>query len=240
MMMRKVPETTRRRLAGLTGLLAKDFPGQIKSVLLFGSAAGGDYLPDRSDLNLLIVAADLPAAQVLQLKDFLVKKASFLGSHPLLLSQDELAESCDIFPLEFLAIRKQYQVLAGADVLAGLKFDSQDLRRQCEREVKGKLINLRQAFLDKRLDLSRLLSHSFKSFIPVFGGLLELRGLSVPANKSELVAETAKTYGLDLAVWDKLHQLSLRAVRLSRSEAQALFTVYLDDVAKLARTVDRL
>lgn len=240
MTMLKILEALRQRLAGLAGSLEKDFTGLIKSVLLFGSAAGGDYLPDRSDLNLLIVAADLPAASLLKLKDFLSKNASFLKTPPLVMSQEDLANSCDIFPLEFLAMKKQYQALAGADVLAGLRFDPQDLRRQCEREVKGKLINLRQAFLDKRLDLAHLLSHSFKSFIPVFGGLLELRGLPVPADKTELVAETAKAYGLDPIVWEKLRQLSARSLRLGRAESQELFRAYLDDVTKLARTVDQL
>lgn len=233
-------EQVRSRLTGFVKLLSDKYSGRIKSAIVFGSAAGGDYLPDKSDINLLLVTDVLPASLVLELRVFIHKSAPFLKSSPLLLSRDEITDSLDIFPLEFLAMKSQYQVLSGEDVLAKLPINQAALRLQCEREVKGKLINLRQACLDKNLDLKRLLRQSFRSFLPVFQGLLELKGSRRPVGKAALLEAVALAYGLDMALWQKLLGISLGHLKPGRVELQDLLEEYLNEVSKLAKTIDRL
>ncbi|HEY2431960.1 MAG TPA: hypothetical protein VGI12_04730 [Vicinamibacterales bacterium] len=75
---------------------------------------------------------------------------------PLMLSQDELPRTLDIFPLEYAAIAADHLVLRGADPFAGLVVPAADLRRATEAQAKSHLIHLREAYLESHGETTRV------------------------------------------------------------------------------------
>lgn len=59
----------------------------------------------------------------------------------------EIQTSEDVYPLEFLHIASRNEVLAGQSPLPGYTPNREKLRLECERELRGFLIRLRQAFI---------------------------------------------------------------------------------------------
>ena len=69
---------------------------------------------------------------------------------PLLLTRDEFAGSLDAFPIEYGEILDTHRVLFGADPFAGLTIRDEDLRRECEMQVKSHLVHLRENYIECR------------------------------------------------------------------------------------------
>ena len=67
---------------------------------------------------------------------------------------------------------KQYhQVVFGEDVLSSIEIQPEHLRLQCERELRGKLIHLRQEYLNtggKSRRIKNLLRFSLPAFVSIF------------------------------------------------------------------------
>jgi hypothetical protein len=181
------------RLAGVYG-------DDLVSAVLYGSAARGDYREGVSDLNLLVI---LRLADVGALRRGAPLAREWAGEGnppPLLLGEAEWRGSADVFPIEYRDIRDAHVVLRGADPFAGLEIRWSDLRHQCEHELKGKQIQLREQFLlvsEEPERLGALLVHSFPSFLTLFRTLLRLAGDEVPRDSEAVVRGVAGRVGFD-------------------------------------------
>src|SRR5215813_15143836 len=80
------------------------FGEQLEGVLLYGSAIRGEFLPGRSNLNILLLVSSYNSAV---LKQYSVVHRQWSKEQiviPLFLTEEELRISAAIFPLEFLEI----------------------------------------------------------------------------------------------------------------------------------------
>jgi hypothetical protein len=117
------------------------------SVLLYGSAARGGWLPTRSDVNLLLVVDDASPTGLRRLA-LAVSEWHHAGhTAPLIIGRAEWARAVDVFPIEMTDMQLAYRLLHGADPLAGVRVAPADLRRALESELRGKLVRLRQAYV---------------------------------------------------------------------------------------------
>src|SRR5580658_2256897 len=92
----------RMRAAAGTNLLA---------VILYGSAAAGDYVAEHSDVNLLCVLRETSYAAIEALAPAVAWWEKQKHRPPLLLSAEEMRRSADVFSIEFLDMRRHYRVL---------------------------------------------------------------------------------------------------------------------------------
>jgi len=117
------------------------------------------------------------------------------------------------------------------------------LRMQCEREVKGKLLLLREAFLESRgkgKDLQQLIAQSLGAFIAIFNGLLHLKGEELPRHKRDVIKNVCQAFDMDNDLFAKLLDIKEKRVKLSGPEITNLFKAYLKQVQKLWKVVDTL
>ena len=127
-------------LAGIAG-------AGLHSLYVVGSAVTPDWVEGRSDVNTLLVLRQMDLA-VLEAIGPLGKRHHRTGiAPPLVMDREYLAGSLDVFPMEFLELRLIHETVAGEDLLARLEIGRADLRHQCEREVRSRLVGLRQAYL---------------------------------------------------------------------------------------------
>jgi predicted nucleotidyltransferase len=122
------------------------------SAVLYGSAARAEHVPGISDINLLIVAERLDSATLLALEPPFSQWVSRGVPPPLLMTRAEWLRADDVFPVEITDMKSSYQVLRGVDPVSELTVRPTDLRRALEREFRGKLNRLRQAFVPSERD----------------------------------------------------------------------------------------
>src|SRR5438093_13171009 len=106
-----VCETLRSYLTDVTAL----FGPSLGAIILYGSAARGEYLPGRSNINLLLLLAkhDVGALQRYGKEHRRWSKERIVV--PLFLTEEELRSSTSLFPLEYFELEEQRVLLAGRD-----------------------------------------------------------------------------------------------------------------------------
>jgi hypothetical protein len=213
------------------------------SLSVLGSAAIGDYSPATSDVNLLAVLRTLGSADLESVRAIQRRLARHRLATPLLLTPDFIRDSADVFPIEFLEMRERHRVLYGPDPFADLEIKLDNLRYECEHEIKGRLLRLRQSFLEMgggARPLRALLLAAHQANLPAFRAALRLKRVSPPLKKEELPAELARHFGLETQVFTQLQKLRASKLSFSRVGLRRLWEDYLREVDKLAQAVDRL
>jgi hypothetical protein len=124
---------------------------------------------------------------------------------PLIFSERGWRSSTDVFPIEIEDMREAHRVLRGANPFEGLTTTREDLRRELEREARGKLLRLRTEFVAtaaKGKALEDLLLDSAGTLFVLFRAALRLAGHIPPQTPKTLVHETAAVANLDAAAFD--------------------------------------
>ena len=213
----------------------------IVSVILYGSALTADYVPGKSDLNLLIVLSEEGIHRLHLAHDLVGRWRKKRVGTPLFLTKTYLDSSLDTFPIEFLNIKRNYLVIQGEDVLAGLSFKKEFVRMQCERELKGKLLLLRERYVEtggKGRILRDLIAASLPTFTFIFKGLLHLLGEEVPATRPEAISLVARRFKLDEGLFRDLQSVGAGTLKPSDRELHELFRRYLKEIRRLALDMD--
>ena len=159
---------------------------------------------------------------------------------PLLMTKEFIASSLDAYPIEFFNMRNKYEVIYGENVLEPLTFKPEDLRLQIERELKGKILWLREGYLESGGSSRRvreLIGKSVTAFVAIFNALLFLKTGEAPRDKRETIKRMAEACELDADVFESC--FAIREGDL-KSGAGDIFKKYLAETRKMADSVDKL
>ena len=216
----------------------------LRCIALYGSAARGEHVAKRSDLNVLVIVDAITMAH-LRKESAVARSWRESGNPPpLTLTLAEWRGSADIFPMEYADILAHHKVLAGALPVDGMRVDREHLRLQLEHEAMSKLLRLRHAVLgagsDER-ELSELLSASAGSMMVVIRSTLRLTGEEPPADSSALLDRVEAVTGLAPEHIDVFRRVlgHARGTSIPRGEVSAAVEGYLDAVAALVEYVNR-
>ena len=217
----------------------------LAAVILYGSAAAGDFIPQKSDYNLLVALNEITPKD-LRNAHACMREWSKLG-HPLpvYFTVSELQNAADVFPIEFHQMERARKVLYGTDVLADVQISDEFLRHQTEYELRSKLIKLRKHYIPASASvqsLVNLMAESLASFASLFRAVLLLHGLEPPTTKHEIVALTAEYLKIDGAPFVKIFNIRENnfAQTLTEVSANELFADYLEQIEKVIVKVDEL
>ncbi|MFA6435453.1 MAG: nucleotidyltransferase domain-containing protein [Elusimicrobiales bacterium] len=223
----------------LTEGLKKICGANIRSVVLYGSAAAGDSVKT-SDYNVLVVMDHIGAEELLALTG-LCSRWGGDGNHaPLLFAKETLMRSADVFPVEFADIRQTHKVLYGEDPFAGMEIDSALLRLELERELKSKLILLRENFLVAKgspKEVERLMTSSISAFLTLFKAALRLYGETPPAKKMEVLPALSRRLKFDAEAFSLVWSMK-EGVRRPCIAPLQLFGRYLAAIQQVTDAVD--
>ncbi len=219
------------------------FGAELLSILLFGSGAKGEYVAGKSDINFLIVLSK-DGANRLEKAIPVVEKWGKVGvATPLILTREYIDSALDTFPIEFLDIKEFHQLVFGENPVEQITIDKGDLRRQIERELRGKLVYLRTGLLSSGNDKTRLLqmlSASVSAFVPIFEGLLHLEGEPLTKNRSDVFRRTAAEFKLNESVFGQLIHVKSGAWHGSIVQLRELTSSYIQEVGVLVERVDQM
>lgn len=241
--MAKIPKKPEEIFEDLTREYQSIFGAHLISIILYGSGAGEDYIPGKSDINFLITLTDQGIDRLDRALEAVARWRKSNVAIPLFMTRAYLEGSKDAFPIELLNLKRHYVVVSGKDVLADLAFDRCHVRLQLERELRGKLLNLRSGYLStggNARKIRALIAVSLNAFISLFCALLFLKSIEIPNGKREIIEAAGKAFGIDAPIFLKCEQIRRKMDRFSNSEIAALFQAYTKEVSRLCDQIDRI
>jgi predicted nucleotidyltransferase len=241
--MAKIPDKPQEIFVPLTQDFLKIFNKELVSLILYGSAASGHYVKGKSDINLLVVLTSTGMDKLADVLDTVQVWKKSRVAVPLVMTKTFIEKSLDCYPIEFLNMRNRHILIYGENVLEQLKFKPEDLRLQIERELKGKLILLRNGYLESggnARQLKQLINRSFTAFTSIFNALLYLKQESAPHHRRDTIKEIAKLFTVDAGVFLSCADIKEGIDKLSGKEVEAVFKKYLQEVEKICDIVDAL
>ena len=215
----------------------------IHSLYVTGNALTNDFNPNKSDVNSVIVLKRMDLAFLEHLAP-MGKKLSRAGvAAPLIMTPEYISTSFDVFPIELLSFKLSHHFAYGeADLFANIEINGSDLRHQCERELKVKLISLRQGYLGA-MGEAKALRNSFASaitgYIPLFRGIIHLGGGLAPLLYDDVIKTLSGATGVDCAVYQKALAIK-RGGKPDKAELDTLFENYYTATEKLCEYVDQI
>jgi predicted nucleotidyltransferase len=232
-----------RQLEQLTKKLRDAYGARLISVVLYGSAAAGDHDGRFSDLNILCVLDRITPEELRASGDIFRWWRKAGNPSPLLLSAEEVKTSTDCFAIEFRDILASRRVLFGEDICASIEVDHCFYRAQVERELRAKLLRLRQkaaGMISDATALRQLLADSISTFCVLFRHALILSGAEAGQKKRETIELARAAFGIDTAPFDALLDFREGRTRAGDLEPVALLAAYMSGITVVIEAVDRL
>src|SRR5512137_826677 len=84
------------------------FGSDLLSIMLYGSGARGEYIPQKSDINFLILLSDNGINNLSKAFEVVSRWHKSRVSTPLFLTNNYIQASLDVFPIEFLNLKSYY------------------------------------------------------------------------------------------------------------------------------------
>ena len=218
------------------------YGASLLSLVLYGSAASSEYVEGRSNINCLVLLNDVTPDELKKCSALLPEWHKRGFSTPLFIDPLYVRSSVDVFPLEFLDMKQRYRLLFGQDFLKNLEVSRQRLRFQCEQELKGKMLKLRQLYLEASPSAPRivsLLAKSSSSFMILLRALIYLQRMPAPSSAENVLGELAQL-GLHTEAIAKVYALKRRADAISETEIDNLFRQYLGEIQVIVEFVDKM
>ena len=225
----------------LVNQLKAAFRDDLLSVVLYGSAAGGDHNPKRSDQNVLVIVKQVPVSAAKAIAATARAWADAGNPPPMVFTDREWRGSADVFPMEYADILERNRVLHGYSPFDGIAVRSADLRLQLENEAMGKLLHLRRAFLANAADdkqLLEMMGGTASAIMIIFRSVCRLHGEIPPQDNGRLIEQVARIASLDPVPFQKAIRIARGESAVPAPEALATAAAYVAGMERLVGHLD--
>lgn len=239
----RLPIEVKKRVQPYLEELLKLHQDNIISIFIYGSAASGDYIPGVSGINSAVVFKNLGFVQFKKSLHLVDKGIRRNIAAPLFLTEEYIRASTDTFPIEFLEMKENHIVIYGQDLLKDLEIDPSRIRFVCEEQLKGKLIRIRQAYLEiglRKKGMEALIKESLDSLFPIFRGLLRLKGVTPPLKKIEVLRLLSESFEIDGQTFMAVLKDNKIDEKILGEEIESFLERYIEQIKKLADISDRM
>src|SRR5882762_5761845 len=214
----------------------------LESIILYGSAARGDFHEAHSDLNILCILRSLRAAELSRITPA-VKwwTTTQRQPAPLFFASEELRQSADVFTIELLDMQQSHRVLYGSDVVAAIHVPMNLHRVQVEHELRTLLLKLRQHFLHEagnQQELGAVLAKSFSSTLTLLRHTLIAFQEQLPNAPADVFARVAALTAASAPAFEAVQRLR-EAKSLGRDAVLPVYDGYLAALEKVTVALDQ-
>lgn len=239
-------------LKELQSKLERAFTDRLVSMILYGSGAtahgaASEHDSHFSDWNVLCVLKEITPRELAEGEPAMKWWRELGNPAPLLMTEDEVHQSADCFPIEFRDMKERRRVLLGLDVIANVRVDARNYRTQLEHDLRSKLLRLRQHAARVLPDPAALLAlcvESVSTFCLLGKHALTAAGQTPKGGRRSVVHELQHTLHCDMSPFQTL--LDIREDRSGAGHVQdtgdpgELFAQYLVCINELVAFVDRM
>lgn len=237
-----LPEETQKLLQVYATDVKSAFADQLEGLLIYGSAVRGEYLPGRSNLNLLLLVAGYDAATLKRYEPVHKRWSKEGVITPLFLTDQEIRASSALFPLEFVEIQEHHRVLGGRDPFVGFHVDMARVGDAVMQGLAGHVLRLRQRFVESggaNDAVMILLPLAVTSTVPLLRGIQRMRSWPVLAQSDAVIKDVADRLQIDLQGFHDALMLKRGIISPGPAEIPRLFDRYLEAATTLAEVVHR-
>ncbi len=216
---------------------------RMHSIHVTGTAITDDFDEKVSDVNSVVVLKEMDLRFLELIAPLGKKYGKNKVAAPLIMTPEYINNSLDVFPIEFLNFQLIHSTVFGEDILKDIEINRMDLRHQCERELKGKLIWLRQGYissLGNRKMLTEGFIDSITGYIPLFRGIIFLFDKTPPVRQSEVLTALSEAANINTDIFSKVLREKHERIKLSIDELNTIFEDYYTATEKLGETVDEI
>lgn len=223
--------------------LLRAHEANLHSVHIVGSAVIQDYDEKLSDINSLVLLHNMDLRFITYLAPLGKKYGKKRIAAPLVMTPEYITHSLDAFPIEFLDFKLIHKTIYGTDVLQDLQIAEPELRLQCEREIKTKLIHVRQGYissLGKKEQLSASLVRSITGSMALFRAIITLFGEEPPIQRLDVIRAFVHAAKLETDIFEKLLKLKANLIKPSEQELHVFFEHYYRALESIGKAIDDL
>ncbi len=236
-----IRETVRAPLRLLVDQLHGGLHDNLRSVTVVGSSLTEDFKPGVSDINTIIVL-DRHSTPALALVASLAKPLRRQGlAAPLLVTASYIERSRDVFGVEFLDFQLVHETIFGDDPFAALSFEKDNVRLQCERELKSMLVKMQQGYLvaggEPRLVREEVIAGA-KELAPLLRAMLWLKDIERPRTMTASLRKAAEQFNVELDAAIEADRWRQERRRLTAAEVEAGFEDVFAAVENLSQVID--
>lgn len=228
------PDSLLENLNKLAESIHNELKEKMVAFYLFGSIIiSEDFHPGISDINTFIVFSDDAEKEDIKIVNQIYKKFKNIPfAIPLMLKEREIRESSDVFPIELIEIREHNKLLRGKDVLLDLTISRENIRHQCEMEIRAKIIGLRKMLfgIDDIRKNQEILYKSLTSTIVLLKQILRLKDVTIPETRAGILDVLERTFDKKLVGIKNLYQLREKKEKLSITNLERLMKHYLEEL----------
>lgn len=222
--------------------LTTEIGSHVKSLYLFGSIMiQEDFHFGISDINTFIIFKDETDNNVISKTSEIYKKyRKFPFSIPLMLKESEVLEAKDVFPVEFIEIKEKNVLLHGEDFLKGIEFSLTDIRKQCEAEIRAKIIGLRKMLFsrDELIKNQDVLYKSLTSSIILLKQVLRLKGMPIPQNRIDIINRLEDHFNQPFNGIKNLYSMRESQVKITKNIIEQLILNYISDLEFFSKVLN--
>lgn len=219
------------------------FKENLVSVVLYGSAAFGEFHHGISDLNLMIILEKLSASDLKSVFPSIKKWKKTGNSLPVFMTKEEIFNSCDTYPIEYSDIKERHRILYGEDFWDSLTINKPDLRLQCETELRNIMLKLRQTYLENSNDkksTENLIKRSSTSIIAIFRAVLRLLDENIPAGHREVLDLLSTKIDFDKDIFVDILLLREKKKNFLFKDSSIIIQKLIDSLDKITNYVDKI
>jgi hypothetical protein len=198
----RLPADMREPLRRYIELLHELAGGEVEGLTVYGAAADGTFAPGVGLVRSVLVLRQVD----LNLLRRIAERGGVLAREgiaaPIVMTGAYIRASLDTFALEFIEIQQAHVTLEGPDLFEDLAFRDEDVRLQCERELKVLLIRMRQGLLasgGRDEFIGELERDIGEGLVRTMRGMLWRRGAREHRSTPQVIAELEKRTGTTLA-----------------------------------------
>jgi hypothetical protein len=215
----------------------------IHSIHITGSVATAAYDPGYSDVNSVVVLHEMDLTFLERLAPLGKRYRKKRVRAPLIMTPAYVQDSLDVFPIEFQEIALIHRTVYGNDLFVHLTIDPAHLRLQCERDLKAKLIGLRQGYLSSQGEakiLTANFAQAISGYMPLFRGIIALYGRTPPIAQEDVIGMLQEVTGVETSIYLTVLRNKRQHARLRMPALNALFETYYVTTDALRSVVDAL
>jgi len=236
-----LPDEYQQHLRAYVKDVQQVYGDALDGVLLYGSAVRGEFLPGRSNLNVILVVKSAKADRLKAYGALHRRWAKEQIVVPLFVTQADLPATALIFPLEYLEIQEHHRLLAGQDPFVGFKVDQRHLLAEVLQGLRGNLLRVRQRFIEgggTEEAITILLPLSLTAILPCLRGVQRLLGRPVLAHGEPLLHDIETAVSIDLAGLRDAWFLKRGQISPGQKEIPRLMERYLESLEGLVQAVE--
>ena len=237
-----LPEVPAAAITNFLESARQAFGDDLRSLILYGSAAEGRLRPT-SDINLLLILSGFDPVKANAIRSQFSLANSAVGLKAMFLLESEVHSAVELFAQKFSDIHRRHRVLYGPDPFASVSPPRGAIILRVRQVLLNLSLRLREAFIERGLTperLSTVIADAAGPLRSCAATVLELEGQPAPHPKEVLVNLVSS---LGEPGWDEV-LANISAVReraiLSPDIADATLLRLIDLAARLRARVETL